>query len=82
MGGWSQASTPKPDHRAADFTVLSLLVPEIEVAVDELGARGVVFERRSVEPKTDEKGIHRNPLVQPVAWFRDPSGNFLAVIEA
>lgn len=73
---------PKPDHQPAGFTVLSLLVSDIDKAVDDLSASGVTFEHRSVEPKTDEKGVHRHPLVQPVAWFRDPSGNFLALIEA
>jgi catechol 2,3-dioxygenase-like lactoylglutathione lyase family enzyme len=72
----------KPEHRAAEFTVLSLLVPDIDRTVDELLAKGVTFEYRNVEPKTDAKGIHRNPLVQPVAWFRDPSGNILSIIEA
>jgi catechol 2,3-dioxygenase-like lactoylglutathione lyase family enzyme len=73
---------PKPGHHAAEFTVPSLLVPDIDKTVDELVAKGVAFERSSVEPSTDDKGIHRNPLVQPVAWFRDPSGNIMSVIEA
>jgi catechol 2,3-dioxygenase-like lactoylglutathione lyase family enzyme len=73
---------PKPEHRAAEFTVLSLLVPDIDKMVDELVSSGVTFEHSSIEPKTGDKGIHRNPLVQPVAWFRDPSGNILSIIEA
>jgi catechol 2,3-dioxygenase-like lactoylglutathione lyase family enzyme len=62
----------KPEHHAAEFTVLSLLVADIDETVEELVAKGVAFEHRSVEPRTDDKGIHRNPLVQPVTWFRDP----------
>jgi catechol 2,3-dioxygenase-like lactoylglutathione lyase family enzyme len=72
---------PKPDHQPATFTILSFLVEDIERAVDELTARGVRFERYDTGPKTDAKGIHRTPEVRPVAWFRDPAGNILSVIE-
>lgn len=73
---------PKPGHTPASFTVLNFLVGDIERAVDELTARGVRFEHYD-EPalKTDAKGIHRRPEVHPVAWFRDPAGNILSVIE-
>ncbi|HYY80669.1 MAG TPA: VOC family protein [Actinomycetes bacterium] len=72
---------PKPDHAPATFTILNFLVDDIERAVDELSARGVRFERYQTEPRTDAKGIHRDPRVHPVAWFRDPAGNLLAVIQ-
>jgi catechol 2,3-dioxygenase-like lactoylglutathione lyase family enzyme len=72
---------PKPDHAPATFTILNFLVRDIERTVDELTARGVRFEHYET-PKTDDKGIHRRPEVRPVAWFRDPAGNILAVIEA
>ncbi|HZD72741.1 MAG TPA: VOC family protein [Actinomycetota bacterium] len=71
---------PKPDHAPATFTILSFLVEDIERAVDALTARGVRFEHYET-PKTDAKGIHRTPEVRPVAWFRDPAGNILAIIE-
>ena len=51
-----------------------------ERAVDELTARGVRFEHYD-SPKTDAKGIHRTPEVHPVAWFRDPAGNILSIVE-
>jgi catechol 2,3-dioxygenase-like lactoylglutathione lyase family enzyme len=72
---------PKPDHQPATFTVLNLLVPDIDAAVDELTAKGVRFEQYD-QPRTDERGIHRDPAVNPVAWLRDPSGNIVALIEA
>jgi catechol 2,3-dioxygenase-like lactoylglutathione lyase family enzyme len=72
---------PKPDHTPAAFTILNFVVDDIERAVDELTARGVKFEHYT-EPRTDAKGIHRTPEVRPVAWFRDPAGNILSVVEA
>jgi catechol 2,3-dioxygenase-like lactoylglutathione lyase family enzyme len=72
---------PKPDHEPATFTILNFLVEDIERAVDELTARGVRFERYETAPKTDARGIHRTPEVRPVAWFRDPAGNLLSIIE-
>jgi catechol 2,3-dioxygenase-like lactoylglutathione lyase family enzyme len=72
---------PKPDHTPATFTILNFTVEDIERAVDELTARGVRFEHYETGPKTDAKGIHRRPEVQPVAWFRDPAGNILSMIQ-
>jgi catechol 2,3-dioxygenase-like lactoylglutathione lyase family enzyme len=73
---------PKPDHTPASFTILNFPVDDIEPAVDQLAARGVVFERYEGTPvATDEKGIFRGggPLI---AWFTDPAGNVLSVVEA
>jgi catechol 2,3-dioxygenase-like lactoylglutathione lyase family enzyme len=71
---------PKPDHTPATFTILNFMVEDIERSVDELTARGVRFEHYEM-PKTDAKGIHRTPEVQPVAWFQDPAGNILSIIQ-
>ena len=72
---------PKPTHTPATFTILNFPVGNIEEAVTELTKRGVQFERYD-EPdlKTDKNGIHRGggPLI---AWFKDPAGNILSVIE-
>jgi predicted enzyme related to lactoylglutathione lyase len=69
----------KPDHRAATFTVLNFPVADIDAAVDGLAARGVEFERYDGFGQ-DEKGVMRGrgPLI---AWFKDPAGNILSVIE-
>lgn len=71
---------PKQDHIPATFTVLNFPVSDVEKAVDELNSRGVEFERYTGELQTDEKGIFRGrgPLI---AWFKDPAGNILSVIE-
>ena len=70
---------PKDDHTPASFTILNFPVDDIEKAVDELTSRGVVFERYP-GTDTDEKGIFRGggPLI---AWFKDPAGNVLSVIQ-
>lgn len=72
---------PKPDHAPASFTILNFPVADIEEAVDELQRRGVRFEHYEGELKTDKKGIHRDAGGPPIAWFRDPAGNVLSVLE-
>lgn len=73
---------PKGDgHTPATFTVLNFAVPDVPAAVAELRGRGVRFERYEGTPtQTDEDGVFRGggPLI---AWFTDPSGNVLSVIE-
>lgn len=71
----------KPDHTPASYTILNFPVDDVEAAVDELTRRGVSFERYVGTPvETDEKGIFRGggPLI---AWFKDPAGNVLSVIQ-
>lgn len=70
---------PKPDHEPATFTVLNFLVDDIDATVDELASRGVRFEQYRGDIETDAKGIHRGG--PQIAWFKDPAGNILAVIE-
>ena len=72
---------PKPNHEPATFTILNFPVPDVPAAVGELTARGVRFERYEGTPiETDEQGVFRGggPLI---AWFTDPAGNVLSVIE-
>ncbi len=70
---------PKADHTPATYTILNFPVDDIDKAVDELTQRGVHFERYD-NIGTDEKGIARGggPLI---AWFTDPAGNVLSVIQ-
>ena len=75
---------PKEDHDAATFTVLNFLVDDIDAAVEDLTERGITFESYSGEMETDEKGIFRGADSGEgpnIAWFKDPAGNFLSVIE-
>ena len=70
---------PKEDHTPATFTILNFPVDDVDKAVDELTARGVRFERYEGSDQ-DEKGVFRGggPLI---AWFKDPAGNILSVIQ-
>lgn len=70
---------PKPNHTPADFTILNFPVDDIETAVDALVARGVAFERYDGMGQ-DDKGIMRQQG-PPIAWFKDPAGNVLSVLE-
>jgi predicted enzyme related to lactoylglutathione lyase len=83
-GGGQVFIYPKPNHTPATFTVLNFQVENIEQAVDALAKLGVQFEQYDIpEIKTDEKGIHRSDGAGPtVAWFKDPAGNILSVLEA
>ena len=73
---------PKPNHTPASFTVLNFHVNDIEEAVDELKKLGVKLEHYDMpDIKTDERGIARGPHGPIIAWFKDPAGNILSVLE-
>ncbi|HEV8129490.1 MAG TPA: VOC family protein [Candidatus Eisenbacteria bacterium] len=80
-GGAKVLLYPKPDHKPATFTVLNFPVPNIEQAVDELTSLGVQFKQYGGEIQTDAKGIHRGSGGPKIAWFQDPAGNILSVLE-
>lgn len=74
---------PKNDHQPATFTILNFVVENIDEAVDELKSSGVTFERYEGSPQ-DEKGILRGRsqnMGPDIAWFKDPSGNILSVLQ-
>jgi len=79
-GGAKVLIYPKPNHVPATFTVLNFSVAHVEKAVDTLTRAGVRFERYEGDLKTDDKGIFRGrgPVI---AWFKDPAGNILSVLE-
>jgi catechol 2,3-dioxygenase-like lactoylglutathione lyase family enzyme len=70
---------PKPDHEPAGFTILNFPVANIDDAVRELSNRGVEFERYEGMGQ-DELGVMRDQG-PPIAWFKDPAGNVLSVIQ-
>ncbi len=84
-GGGKMFIYEKPDHQPATFTILNFVVDDIDKAVDELKSKGVQLEQYDNEYiKTDEKGIARSPSPDKgpnIAWFKDPAGNILAVLE-
>jgi len=79
-GGKKIVVYPKPNHVPATFTILNFPVIDVDKEVEELTKKGVRFEQYKGEAKTDAKGIHRGegPMI---AWFKDPAGNILSVIE-
>lgn len=80
-GGNTVIIYPKPNHEPATFTILNFPVPDVDQAVDALKQRGVRFETYDEpELKTDERGIMRGNG-PTIAWFKDPAGNILSVIE-
>ncbi len=83
-GGGTVFVYPKPNHQPATFTILNFVVDNIDEAVDELTSRGVQFEHYEDGPKSDKKGIARGRaqnMGPDIAWFKDPAGNFLSVLE-
>jgi catechol 2,3-dioxygenase-like lactoylglutathione lyase family enzyme len=77
----------KNDHQPATFTVLNFVVEDIDKEVEELKDKGIEFEKIDFGPEggaTDEKGIMRGKAANQgpdIAWFKDPAGNFLAILE-
>ncbi len=87
-GGHTVLIYPKDDHQPATFTVLNIESRDIDATVQGLTERGVEFERYGEgfeqddgEFQTDEKGICRGGPGPTIAWFKDPAGNILSVIQ-
>jgi catechol 2,3-dioxygenase-like lactoylglutathione lyase family enzyme len=80
-GGNTVFLYPKPNHTPASFTVLNFPVENIEDAVDELVELGLHLEHYDLpDLRTDKRGIARGPGPK-IAWFKDPAGNILSVLE-
>jgi catechol 2,3-dioxygenase-like lactoylglutathione lyase family enzyme len=72
---------PKTDHVPAGYTVLNFPVDDVAATVAALTERGVAFEHyEGSQVETGDDGVFRGggPLI---AWFTDPSGNVMSVIE-
>lgn len=81
VGGGQQVFVyPKDDHQPAVFTILNFPVDDIDKAVDELAGRGVTFECYDGFEQ-DDKGIARADDGPAIAWFTDPAGNILSVLQ-
>ena len=73
---------PKPNHEPAGFTILNFQVEDVEKAVDELIAKGITMEQYDFgQWKTDSKGIVSG-MGPTIAWFKDPAGNILSVLDS
>lgn len=71
---------PKEDHEPATFTVLNFPVEDIEAAAESLSAKGIAFERYDAFDQ-DERGIAAPAPGPRIAWFKDPAGNVLSLIQ-
>ncbi len=81
-GGGNVFVYGKPNHVPATFTVLNFLVDDVGKAVDRLTGVGIRFEiYDEPELKTDDRGIARDMGGPAIAWFKDPAGNILSVLE-
>lgn len=74
---------PKQNHEPATFTVLNFIVDDVEKAVDDLASAGIEMQHYDMpEINQDDKGISRDPRGGPtIAWFHDPAGNIIAVMQ-
>jgi catechol 2,3-dioxygenase-like lactoylglutathione lyase family enzyme len=74
---------PTETHRPGSYTVLNFPVDDIDAAVEVLASRGVTLERYEGAPQ-DDKGIARgrsSGMGPDIAWFTDPAGNVLSVLQ-
>lgn len=81
-GGQRLMIYAKDDHQPATYTVLNIEVEDIESAVDQLAQASIQLERYGPELEQDERGISRMADGPLMAWFEDPSGNIISVIQA
>ena len=83
-GGATAWMYQKDGHKPATYTMLDFVVNNIDVAYDELNSSGVEFEHYPGSPQ-DERGIMRGKELNMgpnIAWFKDPAGNILAILES
>jgi len=81
-GGQTVMLYPKPNHEPATFTVLNLIVSDVDKAVDDLTSAGIEMEHYDIpEINQDGRGIARDEDGQAMAWFKDPAGNIIAVLQ-
>lgn len=82
-GGGEVFVYPKENHEPATFTILNFIVEDIDEAVDDLVKRDITFEKYEGFNQ-DEKGIARGKKANmgpDIAWFKDPAGNILSVLQ-
>jgi catechol 2,3-dioxygenase-like lactoylglutathione lyase family enzyme len=80
-GGRDTFIYEKPDFVPATYTILNFVVEDVDEAVVDLTDKGIQFEQYD-EFDQDEKGVARGNEGPAIAWFKDPAGNILSVLEA
>lgn len=80
-GGGTVFVYAKPNHVPATFTVLNFPVINLKESMNELRKRGIEFIIYKEEGfETDDQGVFHGGGPK-IAWFKDPSGNILSVLE-
>ncbi|HET7608020.1 MAG TPA: VOC family protein [Gammaproteobacteria bacterium] len=80
VGGSDLRVAPIPATTRGEHTVIGFAVPDVDAAIEWLGSRGVAFERFAGFPHA-ANGTVLSPDGAKVAWFRDPDGNILSVVQ-
>ncbi|MBI3440088.1 MAG: VOC family protein [Proteobacteria bacterium] len=80
VGGCELRVSPVPETAPSAHTVVGFSVADVPAAVAVLASRGVAFEHFSGF-QHDETGVWSAPDGAKVAWFRDPDGNLLSVVQ-
>jgi catechol 2,3-dioxygenase-like lactoylglutathione lyase family enzyme len=80
VGNSTLRVSPVPSMQPSEHTVLGFAVSDIQDVVRGLRMRGIDMEKFAGFPHDDE-GIVRLPDGSRVAWFRDPDGNLLSVVQ-
>ncbi len=80
VGGGDLRVSPVPQTNPSEHTVAGFAVDDVDATVAALGSRGIVFERFDGFTHEDS-GVLTTPYGARVAWFRDPDGNLLSVVQ-
>ena len=79
-GGTHVFVYPKPDFVPATYTILNFQVTNIDAVVSALIAAGIEMQRYP-GLEADAQGIVRDPRGPMIAWFTDPAGNIISVLQ-
>ncbi len=80
VGGAELRLSPVPSVQPSGHTVVGFAVPDLAGVLASLETHGVSFERFPGFPH-DVRGVVTLPDGTRVAWFRDPDGNLLSVVQ-
>jgi catechol 2,3-dioxygenase-like lactoylglutathione lyase family enzyme len=79
-GGTEVRLSVVEDHEPSGLPVLGWLVPDVAATVAALAAAGFPAERFEGLGQ-DDAGVWTGPDGARLAWFRDPDGNLLSMVE-
>lgn len=80
IGGTELRVSPVPDLTPSEHTVVGFAVDDLDSILDEITSKGIELELFPNFPH-DRRGILNIPGGDRVAWFRDPDGNLLSVVQ-